>query len=130
MLHYNKSRKCDCCGIYENLKRDPINQTHSDNTSGNHQTLCKHCHMEKGRMGLPLFNYIMGLCKADLRMKATMQKGSREWLRQTKDRRPKETQSKLLEPTNPNGQYEPYTDDEIKLIISAYVRGNPDIYSE
>jgi hypothetical protein len=63
-------------------------------------------------------------------MKATMQKGSREWLRQTKDRRPKETQSKLLEPTNPNGQYEPYTDDEIKLIISAYVRGNPDIYSE
>ena len=130
MLHYYKSGTCDCCGIDESLERDHINETHKDNSAGNLQTLCKHCHMQKGRMGLPLFNHIMELCRADLRMKATMRKGSLEWLRKTKDYRPKETQPKLFELANPNDQYKPYTDDEVKLIIAAYVRGNPSIYDE
>ena len=85
--------------------------------------------MQKGKMGLPLFDYIKELCSADLRMKATMQQGSRRCPRQTKDY--------CAEPKGDNArlplfvkEYEPYTDKEFKLIISTFVRGNPAIYNE
>ncbi|MDC0034850.1 hypothetical protein OAJ44_00630 [Chloroflexi bacterium] len=62
-------------------------------------------------------------------MKATMEQGSRRWLRQTKDY--------LSEPKGDNehlplfvNEYDPYTDDEVKLIVSTFVRGNPAIYNE
>ena len=129
MLHYYKSGTCDCCGIDESLERDHINETHKDNSAGNLQTLCKHCHMQKGKMGLPLFDFIKNLCREDLRMKATMEQGSRRWLRQTKDHRSKPKSDNARLPLFVK-EYEPYTDDEVKLIIAAYVRGNPSIYDE
>ena len=132
MLHYYKSGTCDCCGIDESLERDHINETHKDNSAGNLQTLCKHCHMQKTRVGLEFFNYIMKICKADPRMKATMREGSQRWLRKTKDYHPKgdKAQPRLFEMGTPHEQYEPYTDDEVKLIIATYIKDNPAIKNE
>ena len=132
MLHYHESGTCDCCGIDESLERDHINETHKDNSAGNLQTLCKHCHMEKTRLGLTFFNYIVEICKADPRMKATMRQGSLGWLRKTKDYRPKdgEAQPTLFDMATPHEQHEPYADDESKLIIATYIKDNPAIENE
>ena len=129
MLRYRKKETCDCCGTYESLETDHINENHSDNSLSNSQKLCKYCHMQKGKMGLPLFDFIKNLCREDLRMKATMEQGSRRWLRQTKDHRSKPKSDNAHLPLFVK-EYEPYTDDEVKLIISTFVRGNPAIYNE
>ena len=129
MLRYRKKETCDCCGIDESLETDHINEDHSDNSLGNRQKLCKYCHMQKGKMGLPLFDFIKNLCREDLRMKATMEQGSRRWLRQTKDHHSKPKSDNARLPLFVK-EYEPYTDDEVKLIISTFVRGNPAIYNE
>ena len=129
MLRYRKKETCDCCGTDESLETDHINEDHSDNSLGNSQKLCKFCHMQKGKMGLPLFDFIKNLCREDLRMKATMEQGSRRWLRQTKDYRSKPRGNNEHLPLFVK-EYEPYTDDEVKLIVSTFVRGNPAIYNE
>lgn len=129
MLRYGKRKTCDCCGIDESLETDHIKEEHSDNSDGYRQALCKHCHMQKGKMGLPLFDYIKELCWADRRMKATMQQGSRRWLRQAKDYRSKPKGDNARLPLFVK-EHEPYTDKEFKLIISTFVRGNPAIYNE
>jgi len=130
LIQYRKKRICDCCGIDESLETDHINKDDSGNIVGNHQTLCKHCHTQKGKMGLPLFNYIKDLCGADPRMKTTMQQGSLRWLRKTIDYLPKSRSDNAKQPLLDIGKYEPYTDDEVKLIISTFIRGNPAIYNE
>ncbi len=129
MIRYHKKGTCDCCGIYESLDADHSIGNHSDSSHSNCQTLCKHCYMQKGKMGLPLFDYIKNLCRADLRMKATMQQSSQQWFRKTKGyrRKPKYDSSNL---TISISEYEPYTDHEFRLIISAFIRGNPGIYNE
>ena len=82
---------CELCGITDRLELDHINEDHEDNSAGNFQTLCKHCHMQKTRMHGDLFDVLRELVKSDPKMKATMMNGSVNWLAQTKDAPPKHT---------------------------------------
>ena len=61
----------------KNILHRHINEIRNENSFGKRQTLCKYCHMQKGKMGLPLFDFIKNICNKDLRMKATMEQGSR-----------------------------------------------------
>ena len=82
---------CELCGITDRLELDHINEDHEDNSAGNFQTLCKHCHMTKTRMGIGLFNILREIVERDAKMKATMLDGSVKWLATTKDAPPKHT---------------------------------------
>ena len=124
MLQHEKSKICDCCGIGERLEVDHINENHQDDSAGNHQTLCKYCHTEKSR-DRDLCLKVMEACKADPRLKSTVQQASMKWLRKIKDKQPRPAtnnpQLKLL--SHP----EPYTVEKTKLIIAGIIRNNPDI---
>ena len=110
---------CELCGIRDRLELDHINETHEDNSPGNLQTLCKHCHMTKTRMGEPLFGALRRLIEEDPKMKATKLHGSVTWHRQLKDAPPIHTLWSDYELDL--DRQDLYTEDEVAQIVKNLV---------
>lgn len=75
----NTRGACRACGCTELLDRHHVNENHDDNSSGNLMLLCKHCHMEAGRLGVDEFQRLLALVDDHPDLREQLRQTSELW---------------------------------------------------